>query len=279
MIVARDRGALSDALEPLRERGTVALVPTMGYLHDGHLSLVDIARESADSVVVSIFVNPLQFGVGEDLETYPRSEEHDLDRLRERGVEVVFTPTVPEMYPDGDPIVTVSPGRLGRRLCGAFRPGHFAGVLTVVARLFGLVRPDAAAFGQKDYQQATLIRRMVRDLEMGVEVVTGPIVREADGLAMSSRNANLTPAERESAVGLSRALEAGADALATGITDAPRVLDHVRAVLSGFDLLELQYAEVVDARSLETVDVVREGNVLALAAFCGTTRLIDNRVL
>ena len=279
MKVARDRGALVEALATLRSNGTVALVPTMGYLHDGHLSLVDRARDQADSVVVSIFVNPLQFGAGEDLESYPRDEERDLELLRLRGVDVVFAPTESGMYPDGTPVVTVAPGRLAHRLCGAFRPGHFRGVLTVVARLFGLVRPDVAVFGQKDYQQVTLIRRMVRDLDMGPDIVTAPIVREPDGLAMSSRNAYLTADERTNAVGLSRALDAAAAAVADGTADASQLIERARGVLRGYPLLEAQYIELVDPDTLEPVETARPGDVLALAVFCGTTRLIDNRVL
>lgn len=276
MIVTRDRLGLAGRLADLRTDGTVALVPTMGFLHEGHLSLVDAARAAADAVVVSIFVNPLQFGPGEDLATYPRNEARDLDLLRARGADLVFAPDVDVMYPDGDPLVTVAPGPMARRLCGAFRPDHFRGVLTVVARLFGLVGPDVAVFGRKDYQQAVLIARMVRDLEMGVDVRTGPIVREADGLAMSSRNAYLSPDERRDAAGLSGALNAGAAAARAGEADPARVLEIVRAEVAARPLLELQYAEAVHPDTLESVATVEGGTVLALAAFCGTTRLIDN---
>lgn len=276
MIVARDRASLAARLADVRSDRRVALVPTMGFLHEGHLSLVDAAREAADAVVVSIFVNPLQFGPGEDLATYPRDEARDLELLRGRGADLVFAPDVPVMYPDGDPSVTVAPGPMARRLCGAFRPDHFRGVLTVVARLFGLIRPDVAVFGRKDYQQAVLIRRMVRDLEMGVDVRTGPIVREADGLAMSSRNAYLSPDERRDAAGISGALEAAAGRARAGETDPRHVLDHVRQSIAARSLLELQYAEAVDPDTLEPVTEVGTGTVLAVAAFCGTTRLIDN---
>jgi pantoate--beta-alanine ligase len=188
----------------------------MGYLHEGHLSLVDVAREQADRVAVSIFVNPLQFGPSEDLESYPRDEDRDLAALEARGADLVFVPSVDEMYPGGGAGVTVSPGPLEDRLCGAFRPGHFAGVLTVVAKLFGLFRPDVAVFGRKDFQQAVLIRHMVDDLDMGVQVVTAPIVREPDGLAMSSRNAYLSDRERSEAVGLHAALTAATALYARG---------------------------------------------------------------
>lgn len=276
MIVTRDRTSLATHLVDLRTEGTVALVPTMGFLHEGHLSLVDAAREAADAVVVSIFVNPLQFGPGEDLATYPRDETRDLELLRARGADHVFVPDVDVMYPDGDPLVTVSPGPMAHRLCGAFRPDHFRGVLTVVARLFGLIRPSVAVFGRKDYQQAVLIRRMVRDLEMDVDVRTGPIVREEDGLAMSSRNAYLSPEERRDAAGLHQALRSAAERARRGETDPARILRLVRRAVASKPLLELQYAEAVDPETLESVSSVQPGTVLALAAFCGTTRLIDN---
>lgn len=277
MEVARTRAELAAALARLRTGGrTVGLVPTMGSLHEGHLSLVDRAGDLADRVVASVFVNPLQFGPSEDLAAYPRDEARDLDLLRERGTHLVFVPTVGEMYPEGGPAVTVSPGPLERRLCGAFRPGHFRGVLTVVAKLFGLVRPDVAVFGRKDFQQAVLIRRMVEDLELGVRVETGPIVREPDGLAMSSRNVYLSPPERLQALGLHAGLGAAAGLWASGETRCPRLLDEVRRAVAERPLLALQYAEAVDPRTLEGRDEAAAGTVLAVAAFCGATRLIDN---
>jgi len=277
VIVAETRAELARALDQLRGAGrTMGLVPTMGYLHGGHLSLVDLAGEEADAVAVSIFVNPLQFGPGEDLESYPRDRARDLALLRERGVAVAFTPSVEEMYPDGEPRVTVSPGAMARRLCGAHRPGHFRGVLTVVARLFGLVRPELAVFGRKDFQQGVLIRRMVRDLEMGVEVHLGPIVREDDGLALSSRNAYLGPEERAAAPALYQALEGARVAFARGERRASMLLDEIRAQVASVPALALQYAEAVDPHCLEPVETLEEGSVIALAAFCGTTRLIDN---
>jgi pantoate--beta-alanine ligase len=275
--IARTRGELAAALAGLREeRSSLALVPTMGFLHDGHLSLVDHAAELCDGVVVSIFVNPLQFGPAEDLGSYPRSEARDLELLRDRGTALAFVPDRRDMYPVGDPLVTVSPGTLERRLCGAFRPGHFRGVLTVVAKLFGLVRPDAAVFGRKDFQQAALIRRMVEDLDLGVRIAAAPIVREADGLAMSSRNSYLGPQERRQAVGLHHGLVAAEALWRGGERRAVRLLDEIRRRVDRFPLLSLQYAEAVDPHTLESVDDVVPGTVLALAAFCGTTRLIDN---
>jgi pantoate--beta-alanine ligase len=280
VIVADTRAGLADALRDLRAGGeSVALVPTMGFLHEGHLTLVDRAREQADAAVVSIFVNPLQFGPGEDLEEYPRDRERDLALLAERGAAVAFVPSVEEMYPDGEPRVTVSPGAMGRVLCGAHRPGHFRGVLTVVARLLGLVRPEVAVFGRKDFQQGVLVRRMVTDLELGVEVALAPVVREEDGLAMSSRNAYLGPEERADAPALHRALQAARETVAEGERDPARVLGGIRARIADAPSLELQYVEAVHPGTLEPVGALEPGTVVALAAFCGTTRLIDNVTL
>lgn len=277
MEVVRTRAELARALGRLRDGGArLGLVPTMGFLHEGHLSLVDRARDLAGRVAVSLFVNPLQFGPSEDLASYPRDEARDLGMLQARGADLVFAPPVEEMYPSGEPRVTVSPGVLERRLCGAFRPGHFRGVLTVVAKLFGLCRPDVAVFGRKDFQQAVLIRRMAEDLDMGVEVETGAIVREPDGLAMSSRNAYLGAEERRDAVGLFEAVTAAQGLWSDGERDAGRLLEEIRRRVGRRSLLALQYAEAVHPRTLDPVDRAEAGTVLAMAAFCGTTRLIDN---
>jgi pantoate--beta-alanine ligase len=280
VILASTRTELRDALDSARQRGLrIGLVPTMGYLHEGHLSLLDLARGATDFLAVSIFVNPLQFGPGEDLGRYPRDLERDLSLLGGRGADLVFHPGRREMYPWGDPVVTVDPGSLGRRLCGEFRPGHFRGVLTVVARLFGLFRPQVAVFGQKDYQQAVLVRRMVRDLELAVEVLMAPVRREGDGLAMSSRNVFLSPEERAQAVGLHRGLLSVERAFQTG----ERSLDVLRGVLAreleAYPLLRLQYGEIVHPDQLEPLDPVAPGAVVAAAVHCGPTRLIDNIVL
>jgi len=248
----------------------------MGFLHEGHLSLVDLAAERADHAVVSIFVNPLQFGPTEDLARYPRDEARDLALLEARGTSLVFAPPDSEMYPDGAPTVTVSPGALEHRLCGAFRPGHFRGVLTVVAKLFALVRPDVAVFGLKDFQQAVLIRRMSADLDLGVRVETAPTVREADGLAMSSRNVYLRPDERRQAIGLHAGLSAASALWQGGEARAGRLLEEVRRAIAERPLLALQYAEAVHPWTLEPASEAAPGTVLAVAAFCGTTRLIDN---
>jgi pantoate--beta-alanine ligase len=278
VIVARTRRELARARRDLGS-GTLGLVPTMGALHDGHLSLVDLARADANAVAVSIFVNPLQFGPSEDFTRYPREEQRDLALLEARGADLAFVPTVEEMYP-AQPVITVTPGRMGDRLCGAFRPGHFEGVLTVVAKLFGLFRPDVAVFGQKDLQQLVLIRRMVQDLDLGPMTVRGaPTLREADGLAMSSRNAYLSPEERRQAVGLSRSLQRGQEVFARGEKSSAAVLGAMRDALAEFPLLQPQYVEIVNADTLDGVASVERGSVMALAAFCGRTRLIDNAVL
>jgi len=251
----------------------------MGYLHEGHLSLVDLARARAEFLTASIFVNPLQFGAGEDLNRYPSDLERDLALLEARGVDLVFHPSLEEMYPGGDPEVTVDPGSMGTVLCGAFRPGHFGGVLTVVARLFGLFRPDVAAFGRKDFQQAVLLRRMVRDLEMKVEVLLGEIIREEDGLAMSSRNVFLTPSERADALGIRKGLLAVEGAFLAGTTSADALQRILMDEMERHPGLAFQYGEVVHPERLEPVGFASPGSVVAVAAHCGSTRLIDNQIL
>ena len=280
MKVVRTRDELARTLDELRKQGEVALVPTMGYLHDGHLSLVDLAREEAASVAVSIFVNPLQFGPTEDYGRYPRDEPRDLELLRARRTDLVWVPSVEEVYPGGPPAVTIESGALGDRLCGAFRPGHFDGVLTVVAKLFGLFRPDAAVFGRKDFQQSVLVRRMVRDLELGpTRVRVAPTRREPDGVAMSSRNAYLSAEERKQAVGLFAALQAARERFAAGERSGSAILAGMNERLADFPLLHAQYVEVVDPDTLEPVETVDGSTVAALAAFAGRTRLIDNMSL
>ena len=277
--VARTRAEVREAVREARSAGrTVALVPTMGYLHEGHLSLLDEARKRADVVMMSIFVNPLQFGPAEDLDRYPRDLERDLELAGTRGTDLVFAPSAAEMYPHGAPMVQVVPGGLAERLCGASRPGHFQGVLTVVAKLFGIFQPDVAVFGQKDLQQATLIRRMVDDLDIPVRVEVAPIVRETDGLAMSSRNVYLSASERESALALSRGLERARALYAAGEGDAAALRAALWSTLSAPGV-EPEYAEVVDPRTLEPVERAAGGAVMAVAARVGKTRLIDNAIL
>jgi pantoate--beta-alanine ligase len=272
-VVATTRAELADALKATRERdGRTGLVPTMGALHAGHASLMSVARQQdVDALVVSIFVNPTQFGPGEDLARYPRTFDADLEVCAAAGVDVVFAPAVDEVYPQGDPEVTVDPGPLGSILEGVTRPTHFRGVLTVVAKLLGLVRPDVAVFGEKDYQQLTLIRRMVGDLCMGVEVVGGPTVREDDGLALSSRNRYLTDQQRLIALTLSRALQAGVDAATEG---AAAVRRAALAALDAADGVELDYLELASP-DLGPAPAYGEARLL-VAAKVGATRLIDN---
>jgi len=261
------------------DRRRIGLVPTMGYLHAGHMSLVAEAKRHADCVVVSIFVNPVQFGPNEDFAKYPRDEAHDLALCEKAGVTAVFLPTPAEMY-FSDASVYVTEEQLGKGLCGARRPGHFRGVCTVVAKLFNLALPHVAVFGQKDFQQATIIRRMVRDLNFPVEVIVAPIKREADGLAMSSRNVYLVGDERQRALGLSRALQVAADAVenAGASCDAVAVRKTMADVLERHALV-IDYVEIVDADTLQPVAQVAHGAVALIAVFCGKTRLIDNRVL
>lgn len=274
MLVARSVDELRALLAPLRAESSIGFVPTMGALHDGHMSLVTLARESADVCVLSIFVNPLQFGPTEDLERYPRPIEADLERARVAGVDVVFLPSVEEMYPDGA-TTTVVPGPVAEVLEGAHRPGHFSGVATVVAKLFNIVEPDVAVFGQKDAQQVAVIRAMVRDLDIDVRIEVGPTIREPDGLAMSSRNRYLDIEQRQRALAIHQALEAGSTALEAGgsPTDAEQQMAEVLDEAG----LETDYASAVDPLDLSAPDA---GDVLLLiAARVGSTRLIDNMLV
>jgi pantoate--beta-alanine ligase len=270
------RPAVAETVPDLRRLrgalpGPVALVPTMGALHEGHRTLVRAARQRAASVVVSVFVNPTQFGPGEDFDRYPRTWDADLAALAEEGADLVFHPGVEDVYPTGALGVTVAPGPVGAVLEGAVRPGHFAGVLTVVAKLFGLVRPDLAVFGEKDYQQLTLVRAMARELALGVEVVGVPTVREDDGMALSSRNRYLSPEQRAAAAALSAALRAG---VAAGPGGAAAVLAAARSVLAGAPSLTLDYLELTDP-DLGPAPASGPARLL-VAARAGSTRLIDN---
>ena len=278
--VARTREALATELRALRRSGAMlGLVPTMGSLHRGHLSLVQRAAELADATVVSVFVNRLQFGAGEDFDAYPRDLARDVELAAAHGAHLVFAPAEREIYPAGEPRVRVDPGPMGDVLCGRHRPGHFRGVLTVVAKLFGLVRPDLAVLGRKDFQQCVLIERMTCDLDLGVRLVVAPTVRDPDGLALSSRNGYLNPAERREAARFPEALLAARHAFRRGERDAGALLRLVDTMLAPRPALRLQYAECVDPATLAPVARVRAGTVLAAAAFCGRTRLIDNIVL
>jgi pantoate--beta-alanine ligase len=266
------------AFDAARARGQRAgLVPTMGALHEGHLALVAEAKKHAGFVVASVFVNPTQFGPSEDFARYPRDLDGDVRKLASAGIDVVFAPEPAEIYPPGEE-TRVRVGALAEPLCGRFRPGHFEGVATVVAKLFAIAGPCAAVFGRKDYQQLLVIRRMARDLCLPVEVIGYPIVREADGLAMSSRNAYLSPAERADALALSRGLAAAAEAYDAGERRARELerlaRDPVERVAKSIDYVELR-----DAENLAALDIVAAPAVLAIACRIGSTRLIDNRVL
>jgi len=261
---------------------TIGLVPTMGALHAGHVKLIEECRRLADFTVVSIFVNPTQFAPGEDFDRYPRTLDDDLRACEAAGASLVFTPTRADVYPRGEAGATfVEVPGLSHILEGASRPTHFRGVATVVLALFEIVRPDIAVFGQKDYQQQALIRRMVGDLHVPVEVVTVPTVREADGLALSSRNRYLSAEQRRGAVALSQALEAARRAVAEGERDANRVRRVLRSRIESEGTAELDYAEAVDAHSLESLDRIEPGRpaVALVAARFGATRLIDNAML
>ncbi len=280
MIRAGTRDELQPVLAAARAAGRrIALVPTMGALHEGHLSLIDRARRAADFIVMSVFVNPLQFGPGEDYAQYPRDVERDATLAAARGVDLLFAPDRSIMYPYGDPAALIAAPGLGSRLCGAFRPGHFRGVLTVVAKLFHVTGADVAVFGRKDLQQLVMIRAMVRDLDFPVEILDAPIVREADGLALSSRNAYLSTEERPQAARLRQSLERAQAAFSGGEVAAAGLIAHVTAVLSGGNLVRPQYVDVVDATTLSGVERARPGDVIAVAAHVGSTRLIDNHTL
>jgi pantoate--beta-alanine ligase len=256
----------------------IGVVPTMGALHGGHLALIDAVRDLADVVVVTIFVNPLQFNQPADFDRYPRPIDDDLATCTDAGVDAVYAPTAATMYPQGFQ-TAVEPGQLAERLEGPMRPGHFRGVTTVVTKLFGAVSPDIAAFGQKDFQQLAIVRRMVSDLDLGVEIVSVPIVREPDGLAHSSRNVRLTPAARAAAPVLCRALRRAVAAFGDGERDADRLRAIVTGEITSEPAASLEYVEVVDASTLESVERVERPSAILVAAWFGDVRLIDNVVL
>jgi pantoate--beta-alanine ligase len=264
--------------EARANRKRLGLVPTMGALHEGHLSLVRAAKAQCDVVAVSIFVNPTQFGPTEDLAKYPRQFERDCELLEKEGVDLLFAPSVEEIYPRGSVTWVVVEG-LSDKLDGQSRPGHFRGVTTVVAKLFNIIEPDAAFFGQKDAAQLAVIRRMVWDLTFPVEIVACPIVREADGLAMSSRNAYLNREERGRAIVLHRSLEEAEKRFRAGERNSNRLISAARELISSEPNVRLDYLEMVDPESLEPVEIISGKVLLAVAAYVGTTRLIDNVVL
>ena len=280
MIVARTIAEIRQVVADARRGGaSVGLVPTMGTLHEGHLSLIDAARAKCDFVVVSIFVNPTQFGPGEDYEQYPRVLDADQAACRARGVAAVFAPDAAEMYPPGH-ATSVHVAGLTDGLCGAHRPGHFDGVCTVVAKLFNIVGADVAYFGAKDYQQALAVRRMARDLDMPIRVELCPIVREADGLAMSTRNARLNDEERRQATALSKSLRLADERIRAGNRRSAEILAEMRDMLAReAPLGKVDYVEIVDPDCLESVEVIQGAVVAALAVRFHSARLIDNMLL
>jgi pantoate--beta-alanine ligase len=258
---------------------TVAFVPTMGSLHEGHLALMRKAKEIAHHVVVSIYVNPLQFDNPDDLVKYPRNEKDDLIKCRQENVAVVFLPTDAILYPSGFQ-TSINVSEVSKWLCGAYRPGHLEGVATVLAKLFNLVRPNSAVFGEKDFQQLVVIRRMVKDLNMEIEIVGHPIVREADGLAMSSRNQRLSKEEREAALVVYRSIQAVEEAFEKGEHDAANLLVMIGEIFAKrTSTVSLEYAEICSAKTLEAVDYIQGPALYAVAAYVGGVRLIDNVVL
>jgi pantoate--beta-alanine ligase len=277
--IIRDPAAMRARVEDLRRDGLViAVVPTMGYLHEGHLSLLRAARARADVVILTIFVNPTQFGPNEDLSRYPRDEDGDLAKARPCGLDLAFCPDAAAMYPPGSQTF-VDVRELSQPLCGAKRPGHFTGVATVVTKLFLLTKPHLAFFGEKDYQQLAVIRRMTRDLDFGIEIVGMPIVREPDGLAMSSRNVYLSAEQRAQALCLVRGLDAAEAAIRGGERAAAAILAAARAPIEAVADARIDYVELRDADELTEVERLDRPAVLAMAVFVGKTRLIDNRVL
>ncbi len=270
---------MQEEMEKLRCQGkSIGFVPTMGYLHEGHLSLIRRCRKENDICVVSIFVNPTQFGPGEDYNRYPRDFGRDSALLEKEGVDYLFYPQVQDMYPEGYRTY-VEVEELSSVLCGAYRPGHFRGVCTVVSKLFNIVMPHRAYFGQKDYQQYVIIKRMVRDLNFPIEIVMMPIVREADGLAMSSRNTYLNPEERKQAVALYKGLSAAKEAFERGERDAEKLRKIIEEEIKKYPLVKVQYIEVVDPETLKPLKKIEDRAVALVAAFVGKARLIDNMIL
>ncbi|NPV13740.1 pantoate--beta-alanine ligase [candidate division WOR-3 bacterium] len=278
MKIVRTVKGMQRLAEQLRAKGRLGFVPTMGALHQGHLELVRVAQQRCDWVVVSIFVNPMQFGPKEDYRRYPRDFARDRKMLQEMGVDVIFYPDVREMYPDNYSTYVDVEG-LTQYLCGRSRPGHFRGVTTVVAKLFNIVKPHLAVFGQKDAQQAYVIKRMVRDLNFDIEIVVAPTVREPDGLALSSRNSYLTPEERQQAVVLYQALHHAERMIKDGERDVRKVKQAMRRLIKTASLGRIDYVEIVDTNCLKPVQVIKGEVLIAVAVYFGKARLIDNLIV
>lgn len=278
-MILRTIAETKDYLNKARKaKKTIGLVPTMGFLHKGHLTLMEEARKKCDLVIASIFVNPLQFGVGEDFEEYPRDLTKDVELAKGVGVEAIFAPEVKEMYPKGY-ATFVDLEKVTEPLCGRSRPGHFRGVATVVTKLFNIIQPDFAYFGQKDAQQVMVIRTMATDLNMNLEIVTVPIVREEDGLAMSSRNVYLNPQERQQAVVLYQSLQKAKEAVIAGESNPEKVINILEDLIKSKPLAQLEYAEILSLPDLANLTVIQGQILLALAVRFGKTRLIDNMLL
>jgi len=279
MEIARTIKEAGRSVELARRSGLkVGFVPTMGYLHEGHLSLIDLCKRHADYIAVSIFVNPAQFGPQEDYERYPRDFERDKRLLEQRGVDLLFAPEVKEIYPE-EPLIGFEIEKLADRLCGPRRPGHFPGVLLIVAKLFNIIRPDVAAFGQKDLQQLIIIKRMVKDLNFPTQIVAGPTVREPDGLAMSSRNSYLSDEERREAAVLYRALRRAKAEIEAGERDAQKIIKMTEGMISQAKGAKIDYIEIVELEGLQPIERLEGRFAIALAVYFGPARLIDNIVL
>jgi pantoate--beta-alanine ligase len=276
MKIAKTIESVRHLVKAARRAGKkIGFVPTMGALHIGHISLIEAAKKNCDFVVVSIFVNPTQFGPKEDFKKYPRPIKADLKMCRKAGVDVVFSPTPQEMYP-AENFTWVDVEKLSEPLCGKFRPGHFRGVATICAKLFNIVTPDVAYFGQKDAQQAIVIKRMVADLNMPLQIVVCPTVREKNGLAMSSRNQYLTPQQKEDAALIYKSLQKCRRMIKQGETNAKKIIAEMRKVLKQIPSVEIQYVSIVDAETLQNIDKVAGKVLAAIAVKIGSTRLIDN---
>lgn len=276
MKIINTKYEMQHALDQLRQQGKIiGFVPTMGSLHEGHLSLVRAARERADTVVLSVYVNPTQFGSDEDLDKYPRDFKRDCQLADKEGVDYIFHPSNEEMYPEGY-LTYVTVDGITDRLCGASRPDHFRGVTTICTKLFHIVKPHFAVFGRKDYQQSLVIKRMVHDLDMDLEILVVPIVREPDGLAMSSRNAYLIPEERQDALALHESLCLAEEMVQSGVRDANKIRQTIADLIGGKKHAKIDYIEIVHSETLESLDNIQDCAVIALAVFIGKTRLIDN---
>lgn len=279
MEIIRKIKSMQELSETWRRGGNIiSCVPTMGYLHQGHVQLLKAGRNKSDKLIMTIFVNPTQFGPHEDYEKYPRDTEGDLDKARSAGVDAVFMPTVDEMYPDGFQS-TVTVDGITQYLCGKSRPGHFAGVTIVVVKLFHITKPHMAIFGEKDYQQLQVIKRMVRDLSMDIDIIAVPTVREQDGLAMSSRNKYLSPQERLSALSLKKGLDLAETMIEDGVQDTDSIKTAVQELILGHPFTDIDYITICDPETLTDIEQIDGPSLLALAVNIGKARLIDNRII